>query len=54
MAIVIGAIGGLQFIWQFLDIMLALVVLPNIIALVLLSGEVKTLTKDYIAGLKVK
>lgn len=53
-AIVVGAIGGLQFIWQFLDIMLALVVLPNIIALVLLSGEVKTLTNEYITGLKVK
>lgn len=51
-AIVVGAIGGLQFIWQFLDIMLALVVLPNIIALVLLSGEVKTITQDYITKLK--
>ncbi|GGG15655.1 sodium:alanine symporter [Lysinibacillus alkalisoli] len=51
-AIIVGAIGGLQFIWQFLDIMLALVVLPNIIALLFLSGEVKTITQDYLMRLK--
>ncbi|WP_100403671.1 alanine/glycine:cation symporter family protein [Bacillus sp. FJAT-42315] len=47
-AIVVGAIGGLQFIWQFLDLMLAMIIVPNVIALLFLSGEVKELTQDYI------
>ncbi|MGM7637339.1 alanine/glycine:cation symporter family protein [Bacillus sp. Hm123] len=47
-AIVVGAVGGLQFIWQFLDLMLAMIILPNVIALLFLSGEVKELTQDYI------
>ncbi|WP_338752937.1 sodium:alanine symporter family protein [Bacillus sp. FJAT-52991] len=47
-AIIVGAIGGLQFIWQFLDLMLAMIILPNVIALLFLSGEVKELTQDYI------
>ncbi|GEL04644.1 alanine/glycine:cation symporter family protein [Rummeliibacillus stabekisii] len=46
-AIFVGAIGGLKFVWQFLDILLALVILPNIIALLFLGGEVKEITKDY-------
>ncbi|MBM7650418.1 AGCS family alanine or glycine:cation symporter [Bacillus ectoiniformans] len=48
-AILVGAIGGLQFIWQFLDLMLAMIILPNVIALLFLSGEVRELTKDYIS-----
>ncbi|OZI11446.1 sodium:alanine symporter family protein [Bacillaceae bacterium SAS-127] len=47
-AIIVGAVGGLQFIWQFLDLMLAMIILPNVIALLFLSGEVKELTQDYI------
>ncbi|KZR58575.1 alanine/glycine:cation symporter family protein [Pseudobacillus badius] len=47
-AIIAGAVGGLQFIWQFLDLMLAMIVLPNVIALLFLNGEVRELTKDYI------
>ncbi|PAQ15767.1 sodium:alanine symporter family protein [Bacillaceae bacterium SAOS 7] len=47
-AIVVGAVGGLQFIWQFLDLMLAMIIVPNVIALLFLSGEVKELTQDYI------
>ncbi|WP_203364626.1 sodium:alanine symporter family protein [Bacillus sp. REN10] len=47
-AILVGSIGGLQFIWQFLDLMLALIIVPNVLALLFLSGEVKELTRDYI------
>lgn len=47
-AIIAGAVGGLKFIWQFLDLMLAMIILPNVIALLFLSGEVREITKDYI------
>lgn len=46
-AIVVGAVGGLQFIWQFLDLLLAAIVIPNVIAVLFLSGKVKEATKDY-------
>lgn len=47
-AIFIGAIGGLQFIWQFLDLLLAAITLINLIPLLLLNKEVKEITQDYI------
>lgn len=46
-AIVVGAVGGLQFIWQFLDLLLAAVVIPNVIAVLFLNGKVREITKDY-------
>ncbi|KOS60569.1 sodium:alanine symporter family protein [Lysinibacillus agricola] len=46
-AIIVGSIGGLQFIWKFLDLLLALVVIPNMIAILCLSKEVKMITNDY-------
>ncbi|CAM4412147.1 amino acid carrier protein [Bacillus manliponensis] len=46
-AIMIGAVGGLKFIWQFLDLMLACVVIPNILAVFFLSNKVQTITDDY-------
>lgn len=50
-AIIVGAVGGLQFIWQFLDLLLALVVIPNVIAVLFLSGKVKEITNDYFTNL---
>ncbi|NAO99990.1 sodium:alanine symporter family protein, partial [Halomonas sp. MG34] len=47
-AIYIGAIGGLQFVWQFLDLMLAFVVIFNVIPMLFLSKEVKAITDDYV------
>lgn len=47
-AIFIGAIGGLQFIWQFLDLLLAGIALVNLIPLLLLNKEVKDITQDYV------
>ncbi|SFE12364.1 alanine or glycine:cation symporter, AGCS family [Lentibacillus persicus] len=49
-AILIGAIGGLQFIWQFLDLLLAMVIVPNIIALIFLSKQIRAVTDDYFHG----
>lgn len=47
-AIFIGAIGGLQFIWQFLDLLLAAITLVNLVPLLLLNKEVKEITEDYV------
>ena len=46
-AIIIGAIGGLQFVWQFLDLLLGLIIIPNVIALLFLSKQVREITDDY-------
>ncbi len=42
-----GALVALTFVWELGDIALGIVILPNLIALVLLSGKVKELTDDY-------
>ncbi|WP_026571895.1 MULTISPECIES: sodium:alanine symporter family protein [Sediminibacillus] len=47
-SVFVGAIGGLQFVWQFLDLVLAFVVLANIFPLLFLNKEVKAITEDYI------
>ncbi|MCP3029381.1 sodium:alanine symporter family protein [Halobacillus sp. A5] len=47
-AVFLGAIGGLQFVWQFLDLLLAFVLLANIIPLLFLHKEIASLTDDYV------
>ncbi|WP_431801859.1 alanine/glycine:cation symporter family protein [Halobacillus andaensis] len=47
-AVFLGAIGGLQFVWQFLDLLLAFVLLANIIPLLFLHKEIAALTDDYV------
>ncbi|UOQ44511.1 sodium:alanine symporter family protein [Halobacillus salinarum] len=47
-SVFIGAIGGLQFVWQFLDLLLAFVLLANIIPLLFLHNEIADLTDDYV------
>lgn len=46
-SIVVGAAGGAKTLWIFLDIMLALIIFPNMFALFMLHGEVKDLTKEF-------
>jgi len=46
-SILIGAVGGAKILWQFLDITLALIVIPNMIAILLLSGEVAELKNEF-------
>ena len=46
-ALFVGAIVQLEFVWNFSDITLGLMALPNLIALIALSGVVISLTKDY-------
>ncbi|MGQ5174846.1 alanine:cation symporter family protein [Bacillus halotolerans] len=42
-AIIIGAAGGAKAIWGFLDLALVFILVPNVIALLLLSKKVKAL-----------
>ncbi|MCP4128328.1 MAG: sodium:alanine symporter family protein, partial [Gammaproteobacteria bacterium] len=48
-AVPIGATAKLSFIWLVADTLNALMALPNLIALLLLSPVVFKLTKDYFA-----
>ena len=43
----IGSVGGLQLIWAIADTLNGLMAIPNLIALVLLSGTVTKMVKDY-------
>ncbi|MEO1527803.1 MAG: sodium:alanine symporter family protein [Planctomycetota bacterium] len=42
-----GSILSLSVVWKMGDIALAVVIIPNLLALLILSGEVKTLTDSY-------
>ena len=42
-----GAIVSLQVVWTLGDVALGIVILPNLLALVLLSGKVRELTNSY-------
>lgn len=46
----IGAMGSLEFIWLLADTMNALMAIPNLIALALLSPVVIKLTREYFAS----
>ncbi len=52
--ITIGAVGGLKVIWTIADIFNALMAIPNLIGLILLSGIVVRETRSYCARLKNK
>ena len=43
----VGSLVALQTVWTIGDIALGIVILPNLIALVWLSGKVKTMTDSY-------
>ena len=51
-AIVFGSVGAVEVIWGFLDIMLATVLIPNIIAILLLSNKVKELKTEFFTSEK--
>lgn len=46
-SIYVGAVGGAQVMWKFLDITLAMILVPNMIAVILLSNEVYDLTIEF-------
>ena len=43
----LGAVASLNVAWALGDLFLALVIVPNLIALILLSGKVRDLTDSY-------
>ena len=45
--IVVGAIGGLELIWDIADTLNGMMAIPNLIGVVFLSGTVFKLTKEY-------
>ncbi|MCF3651270.1 alanine/glycine:cation symporter family protein [Synoicihabitans lomoniglobus] len=47
LAIMVGAVGGLRLIWNIADVLNALMALPNLIALIALSGVVVAETRAY-------
>lgn len=46
-AVILGAVGAAEVIWGFLDIVLAAILIPNVIAILLLSGKVKELKNEF-------
>jgi AGCS family alanine or glycine:cation symporter len=45
--IFIGAISGIEAIWQFGEVALAIMAIPNLIAVIALSGVTKKISKEY-------
>lgn len=46
--IVIGSLGTIQLVWSIQDIALGLLIIPNIVAMLFLSPEVRRLTKEFL------
>jgi AGCS family alanine or glycine:cation symporter len=51
-AIMAGAVMDLKLLYQFLDIFLATIVIPNVIGVVLMSGQVKKMKDDFLTDLE--
>ncbi len=49
-SILVGAIGGAKQIWQFLDILMAMIIIPNIVAILFLSKEVVELKEEFFSS----
>ena len=47
LAVFFGAVGGLKLIWSLAESLNALMAIPNLIALVLLSGVIAAETRSY-------
>lgn len=52
--IVIGSMGGLEFVWSLADTANGLMAIPNLIALLILSPVVVRLSKEYFTSEKLK
>ena len=46
----IGAIGGLRFVWIFLDLLFGLAVIPNMIGVLMLSGVIAKKTREFFSS----
>jgi AGCS family alanine or glycine:cation symporter len=45
--VMFGAIGSLPFVWNLADVAMGLMAITNLVAILLLSGLVVKLAKDY-------
>ncbi len=52
--IVVGAVGGLEFMWSLADTLNGMMAIPNLIGVLFLSGTVFKLTKEFFAQEKNK
>lgn len=50
----VGSIGGLTLVWDIADTLNGLMALPNLIALVLLSGTVTKMIKEFFQEAKTQ
>jgi AGCS family alanine or glycine:cation symporter len=46
-AIAAGVAGGLEFLYQFVDLLLAAIIIPNVIGVCMMSGQVKSIKDDF-------
>jgi len=53
-SVVVGAVGNLGLVWTIADIMNAMMAIPNLIALVALSGTVFAVSRTYFKGAGAK
>jgi AGCS family alanine or glycine:cation symporter len=52
LAILAGSMIDLEFLYQFLDIFLATIVVPNVIGLVLMSGQVRAIKNEFLSSIR--
>ena len=52
--IIVGSLGGMTFFWELADIFNGLMAIPNLIALLLLSRVITSVSKEYLAARKHK
>lgn len=52
LSMIVGALGAAQQLWDLLDLALAAVLIPNVIAVIMLSSKVKSLTTDFFKNYK--
>lgn len=52
LSMIVGALGAAQQLWDLLDLALAAVLIPNVIAVIMLSPKVKSLTTDFFKNYK--
>ena len=43
----LGAVGAARYLWQFLDLALALILIPNVIAILYLNKDIVAATKEF-------
>lgn len=52
LSMIVGALGAAQQLWDLLDLALAVVLIPNVISVLMLSPKVKSLTTDFFKNYK--